>query len=111
MPEILRTVEEWEHWKEQAGPRDHIVFKFSPTCPVSHAIERDFDAWIEQQDGGSLLCAKVDVVRSRPLSQHLAQELGVRHESPQVLWLDGQGQLKWAGSHGQITAQALETHK
>lgn len=108
MVEVLNDVEQWESLRKESAQQEIIIFKFSPTCPVSYSVEREFDQWLEKQTDAGFRCVKVDVIRARPLSQHLAQEFGIRHESPQVLWLDAQGNLKWSGSHHQITAQALD---
>jgi len=107
MMEVMRDVEEWEALRKEAPEQEIIIFKFSPTCPVSHTVEREFDNWFKRQSDRHLRCIKIDVIRARPLSQHLAREFGIRHESPQVLWLDAEGQVKWSGSHHQITSQGL----
>ena len=46
----------------------------------------------------------VDVIAERDLSRRLAQELGVGHESPQVILLR-EGQPCWNGSHFEVTAE------
>ncbi len=48
----------------------------------------------------------VDVLGSRPLSQALAAQLGVRHESPQVILLHA-GAAAWHASHSAVTADAI----
>ena len=48
----------------------------------------------------------VDVLSQRPLSRRIAAELGIRHESPQVIVLR-RGTAFWHASHYDVTADAL----
>lgn len=46
------------------------------------------------------------VQESRPLSNYIAEQYGIKHESPQA-FIFTNGNVKWHASHSQITAQAL----
>jgi bacillithiol system protein YtxJ len=48
----------------------------------------------------------IDVLSQRPLSQRLAADLGIRHESPQAIVLQD-GKPVWHASHYDVTADAL----
>lgn len=108
---FLRDIQEWEALKEEAqGARGVVILKRSPICPISAAAEREFDAWYERiPEEANVFCAKVDVIASRPLSQHIAEELGVAHQSPQVLWLTPETKAQWHTSHRSITADNLRS--
>ena len=72
-------------------------------------VEKKFDSWLNNlEEDVKLDVVKVDVINSRSLSQSLANEFNVRHESPQVIWLDKKGNVKWDISHYSITKGALE---
>lgn len=107
----LHTVEQWEELKKGAQASDGlVVFKMSPICSISHAAEREFNAWVEQiPEEANLICATIDVIEARALSQHIAKELGVPHESPQVLWLTPESQVKWHVSHYSIAMDHLNS--
>lgn len=80
-----------------------VVFKKSPTCPVSHRAEWEFKSWQKLLPPASRVrIAVVDVLAERPLARGLTAALDVQHESPQALWFEG-GALKWHGSHGALT--------
>ena len=49
----------------------------------------------------------VDVLGQRPLSQRIAADLSIRHESPQVIVLQA-GKPMWHASHYDVTADTLE---
>lgn len=109
--QILHNVTDWEQIKQGAWPScGVIIFKFSPICPISRGVEQKFDAWFKAlPDTTELTCVKVDVVGDRPLSQYLARELRITHESPQAIWLTAQGIARWHASHRAITNEALDT--
>ena len=106
----LHTIDEWHDAisRNASAPHGMVILKFSPRCPISRSVEREFDAWCRGiADEAGVLCIKVDVVNSRPLSQHLAKELDVRHESPQAIWLTPEHTVRWHASHYSVTQQAL----
>jgi bacillithiol system protein YtxJ len=108
----LQTIEEWNIFKSQISlpPVGLIIFKFSPICPISHSVERTFDEWYAGlPENTVIMCVKIDVVNSRSLSQQIAQEFGVQHESPQAIWIQADHHVHWHASHYSITPKALDT--
>lgn len=81
-----------------------IIFKHSPTCGTSAQAYDELEAYL--LEAGALDVHLLDVLRSRVLSQALAARVQVRHESPQVLVLQG-GAVLWHGSHWKVTADAV----
>jgi bacillithiol system protein YtxJ len=76
-----------------------IVFKHSSTCPISAAAYREMSQ-VEED------IALVVVQRARGLSQKIAAQTGIRHESPQAIILR-RGQVVWSASHWSITSEAV----
>jgi bacillithiol system protein YtxJ len=76
-----------------------IVFKHSTTCPISSAAYREMSK-VEED------IALVIVQGARALSQKIAAQTGVRHESPQAIILR-KGQVVWTASHWSITSDAV----
>jgi bacillithiol system protein YtxJ len=75
---------------------------------------RDASEWILFRyeglpENAGVTCVKVDVVNSRALSQELAREFTIRHESPQIIWIRGDNQVDWHASHYSITPEMLDT--
>ena len=108
----LNNLDEWESLKKEAEEKcELILLKVSPVCSISHSVENLFDKWYSEiSENQKLKCAKVDVVNARPLSRHIADELSVFHQSPQIIWLDEKGKVKWSESHYSITRDELEAH-
>ncbi len=105
----LNNLDDWEKYKSSETGKEKIVFKFSPICPVSFMAERKFDSWLKNlEENAEIDIVKVDVINSRSLSQAIANELNIRHESPQIIWFDKNGNVKWEASHYSITKGALE---
>ncbi len=105
---LLKNLDEWEKFKSSNNTKETVIFKFSPKCSISLAAEKEFSNWLEALDENTNLNVfKVDVLNSKPLSQSLANEFNIKHESPQIIWLDKKGKVKWDTSHHSITKDAL----
>ncbi|MFT4542795.1 MAG: bacillithiol system protein YtxJ [Planctomycetota bacterium] len=83
-----------------------IAFKFSPICPVSTRAEREVQQWVEALKESAIRMVTIDVIAERELARGLTAEIGIQHESPQLLWYEG-GELVWHGSHADITEDKL----
>ena len=87
----------------RSGDRPTLLFKKSPVCPVSSQAEAELERWLEKGPTQPVAVALVDVIDRRALARGLTAELGIRHESPQVLLFSG-GELRWHESHAALTA-------
>ena len=107
---VIRTLADWEKFKtDKPSDGQLIIFKRSPICPTSISQEEIFDEWMDDlPDEEELSIVKVDVIAARPVSQQIANELNIDHQSPQVIWLDQQWKVLWSASHYQITRDKLE---
>ena len=95
----ITDVTELEKLIDRSKQAPVVIFKHSLTCPISaSALER-----MKAYDGEVDL---VEVQRARDLSNEIAQRLGVRHESPQIIIVRN-GQVIWDASHFSITAEAV----
>lgn len=102
----IRTVADVERLLAASQRQPVLVLKHSRTCPLSALA---WDAWQEflRDPGAAAVQAAYLVVQDdRPASDALAARLGVRHESPQAILIQG-GAAVWCASHGDVTAAAL----
>lgn len=81
-----------------------VLFKHSNSCPVSWAAEREVKRF--QAAAPDVPVYTLVVQEDRPLSNRVAQEMQIRHESPQVIILR-HGQPVAHASHEQISAEYL----
>ncbi len=84
-----------------------LIFKHSTTCSISAAakakIERQWAA--SGLDGVSLYY--LDLLRFRSLAGQIAEQFGVRHESPQLLLIQD-GESTYDASHMGIRLDAVK---
>lgn len=103
---------EWTELKKNfSGQNELIIFKYSPICPISKRVENHFDKWYaENKDKSGLELLKINVIKERPLSNYIAEELKIKHESPQAIWLDKNLNIKWYASHMSIDEKTLSSN-
>jgi len=87
-----------------AGPV--VFFKHSTTCPISASAYRRVEAYLNEAKDTAPPLYIVKVIESRPVSNAIASQLAIPHESPQVI-LVHKGAALWHASHGAITAEAI----
>ena len=85
---------------------EHIVgiFKHSPRCPISLAQWEEFIQLAEKLP--EVKWYYVDVIGNRSISNFIAQQTQVKHESPQLLLIHRR-KVFWHASHFQITQHAV----
>jgi bacillithiol system protein YtxJ len=82
-----------------------FIFKHSTRCPVSAWAHQEVISFVQQNPEQPVYLLKV--VEDRPVSQWVAAETQVQHESPQILQVQ-KGEVIWSASHGDITNAALQ---
>ena len=104
---LIHTQEGYDALLELSHSQPVMLFKYSPVCPVSHRAAHEHDGWknIETRQISSY---EIDVVGSRTVSQYIAEQSGVKHESPQALLFD-KGKVVWHSSHWDLTSHAFFT--
>jgi len=91
----------------ESRERPVLVFKHSRYCGVSCEALDELHSHIEGSTPGAASYKMVTVQTHRPLSDAVAQRLGIRHETPQAILLRD-GKAVWNASHFRITASKLE---
>lgn len=82
-----------------------ILFKHSPTCPVSWMAHREVMQLRAEQPHLPLYL--ISVRRRRDVARFIEERTGIRHESPQVIVLRG-GAVVASASHDDVTASAIK---
>lgn len=107
--EQVVELESEPQWNEALGgtsKRPLVLLKHSTRCPISAEAYDQFQKHVAQEANPAVDYAIVLVVESRPVSNAVAESLGVKHESPQLL-LIRDGKAVWHTSHWRITTDAL----
>ena len=105
MTQDLREIVDEATLKEARQAEIAVIYKHSTRCPISLSAKREVDRFVEQTPGVPVYV--LNVVQNQTLSRLVAQELRVRHESPQAILIRS-GEAKKHASHRQITVQQLE---
>ena len=80
-----------------------LIFKHSAICSASHFAKHQVDDYLKES---TLPIYLIVVQQDRPLSNLIAKQLQIRHESPQLLILH-HGQVKAALSHYEVTRENI----
>lgn len=81
-----------------------ILYKHSTRCPISSAAYDQVEAFLERFPEAPVYV--VDVIAHRATARYAAEKSGVRHHSPQVIFLR-EGVAVWDTSHDGVTAREL----
>ena len=103
----LTTLEEWTQRLATSTENPFFVFKHSTECPISAGAAFRTNAWLKKATKDTPKFYFVKVIERRPVSQKIAKNIDVKHESPQLLLLKD-GKHVWNTSHEDITAKAIE---
>jgi bacillithiol system protein YtxJ len=91
--------------KEESAEQPVLIFKHSTTCSISAmALSRMERNWTDE---AGIKPYFLDLLSYRPLSNQIADEFGVAHESPQVLLIQ-HGECVYHASHMGISFQLLQ---
>jgi bacillithiol system protein YtxJ len=106
----LNTLDEYNTFiKTRENESDILLLKISSRCTISFVVQKIFELWFNGVDRESKLrCGVVDVISAREISDQIAKDFSIKHESPQAIWLTKEKKVKWSDSHHRITAKALE---
>jgi bacillithiol system protein YtxJ len=100
----IEAVEEQEKLRELLQAETVVIYKHSPRCSISRRT------FVQMQDFAAqrpdIPVVMIDVVSQRELSDLIAQELKIRHKSPQAIVVK-QGVAVWDASHFSIRAKVL----
>lgn len=92
-------------WRDLVGKTGMaLIYKHSPYCGLSATARAQVCALATVYP--DLPVWQVDVVGQRGLSQQIAEDLGIRHESPQAIVLVD-GATVWTASHRGVNQAAL----
>ncbi|MEM8600428.1 MAG: bacillithiol system redox-active protein YtxJ [Bacteroidota bacterium] len=87
----------------QDGPL--VLYKHSHRCPISAGAQRRLRTFALEHPAVPVY--EVNVIDQRDLSQQIAADFGIDHQSPQAFLLQ-RGRVVWHDSHGAITGGAVE---
>jgi bacillithiol system protein YtxJ len=102
----ITTEAQWNEALEASGDKPVLVLKHSTTCPVSAAALEEYEEYLKEQPAEDVDYVLVKVIESRPVSNQIAADLNVKHESPQIILVKDKAKY-WATSHWSVTKKHI----
>lgn len=94
--------------EEQSGqPRTVLIFKHSTRCGISSMVLNRLES--KWKDTDSVSCYYLDLLQHRDISNAIAAQFGVEHQSPQVLLIQN-GRCIYHQSQTGITVNDILEH-
>jgi bacillithiol system protein YtxJ len=81
-----------------------VLYKHSTRCGGSRVAFNELERFVKAHPGTPVYI--IDVIRDRPVSNRVADQLGVYHQSPQAIVLH-HGEPVWNASHYRVTEDAV----
>ncbi|MCH8204327.1 MAG: bacillithiol system redox-active protein YtxJ [Candidatus Hydrogenedentes bacterium] len=106
----ITTIDQLDACLKTSGEKPVFIFKHSTRCPISSgANARIAKFLLSKEDENEALPEfyLLKVVESRAVSNALADQLHVPHQSPQLLLIDNE-KCTWHTSHHNINALNIE---
>ncbi|MFD2670279.1 bacillithiol system redox-active protein YtxJ [Marinicrinis sediminis] len=101
----ITTVDQWKDVLDSSAQKPVLLFKHSTTCPVSANGLREYEDYLSKDNEG-VDYVLVKVIESRPVSNQIAEDMKVKHESPQVMLIKNKFP-EWNASHWSITNEHI----
>ncbi|MDB5051989.1 MAG: ral stress protein [Bacilli bacterium] len=98
----ITTLEEWNEAYTGSQERPVVILKHSTTCPVSANALDEFEQYLSKEPSKDVDYLLVKVIESRPVSNQIAEDLQVKHASPQIILVKNK-ENGWNTSHYAIT--------
>jgi bacillithiol system protein YtxJ len=85
-----------------------IIFKHSYRCSISLRAKEEMDNFLNEYPH-KVDFESIDVINNRARSNEVAEQFGVRHESPQIIIIDDDNNVIWNASHSRITEENIRS--
>ncbi len=85
-----------------------IIFKHSYRCPISMHAKTEMENFLNDYPH-KVDFELLDVINNRARSNEVAEQYGIRHESPQIIIIDDKNNVIWNASHSRITEENIRS--
>ena len=103
---ILQSEQELENIKKKSALKPQVIFKHSTRCSISSMTKARLE---RSKETAGLDFHFLDLIAHRKLSDKIAEDFNIEHESPQVLVIKN-GQCVYDESHNGINMEDLVRH-
>ncbi|KQS92622.1 bacillithiol system redox-active protein YtxJ [Chryseobacterium sp. Leaf394] len=103
---LIESESDLEKAIEVSQNKTVAIFKHSTRCFISKTVLKNFEAELRENTNLDAELYFLDLIAHRAVSNKIAEDLGVRHESPQLLVLQN-GTVKNSASHQDISISQI----
>lgn len=103
----LLTIEEWQEFLSTSDEKICVIIKHSTACPISYNGFKEFDSFCRRNRKKRAEYGLVSVIQSRQVSNAVEDDLSLKHESPQVIYIYRRKVLD-SRTHWSITLEWME---
>lgn len=101
----IESEEDLQKAIDQSFEKKVVVFKHSTRCHISKMVLKNFENEIAGAENDAVYYF-LDLISYRPISNKMAEDLGVTHQSPQMIVLENGKAVKNA-SHQSISVNLI----
>ena len=105
--EHIHNMDELELAIVLSNERPVALFKHSTRCSISSMAKNRLERAWDFEEGQGPAMYFLDLIAYRKVSNAIAEQLGVRHESPQIILLKDEAVI-YHSSHSAISIEALK---
>ncbi|MEK0315627.1 bacillithiol system redox-active protein YtxJ [Cohnella sp. 56] len=98
----ISTADEWHSLVAKSAERGQVILKHSTTCPVSANALHEYEQYLNGTPNPDVDYTLVKVIESRAVSNQIAEDLNVKHESPQIIYMKDKAKY-WSATHWAVT--------
>src|SRR5699024_6250902 len=98
----ITTIEEWDDILNKSAEKDHVIIKHSTRAPVSTNACDEHNDYLQDQPNEQIDYTLVKVRESRPVSNKIEEDLNLKHESPQLIYIQNKAKY-WSATHWSVT--------
>jgi len=102
----ITSFEQWQEIYDKTSERGAVVLKHSTTCPVSASALEEYEEYLANNPNQNVDYYLIKVIESRPISLQIAEDVNVKHASPQIIYLKNKSS-EWNTSHWSVTAKHI----
>ncbi|AFM41350.1 bacillithiol system protein YtxJ [Desulfosporosinus acidiphilus SJ4] len=101
----LSSLQEFEAVLNESYQQEVLLFKHSTQCPISARAWQEIQKFARQAPE-QVQVAVIKVIESRSVSNQAERDLGIKHESPQILLIRNK-KVVWHTSHQAVTLENI----
>ncbi|GGP02244.1 thioredoxin family protein [Cloacibacterium rupense] len=112
LPEFWHKIESEEDLKlalEHSTEKPIVIFKHSTRCMISKSVLRNFENEIKNTNQPAIDFYYLDLLNHRNISNEIAEQLKVTHQSPQAILIKDQKAI-FNASHDRISLDIMTKH-